>query len=183
VAGELFLRNVPVPKSSDVRVEPWWPVVLGADPAGWSWRTRLELRFELFRLVSPPFPPERDYQPELAARFEPALALFELIIKGMAGDAARRSAELIVIPIASAACLNAPRAPSAQYQEFFTEEIVRRLRATGVSVIHLPALMRERYQLEGGRWHFPHEGHLNAEGHRVVAEILARELSAPRSRG
>ena len=179
VGDDLFLRNVPVPKSSDVRVEPWWPVVLGADPAAWSWRTRLELRFELFRLLSPPFPAERDYRPELAARFEPALSLFERIIKGVAGDAARRNAEFIVIPIAAGAYFNAPRSPSAQYQDFFCEQIVQRLRVSGVPVIHLPALMRERVRSDGARWFFPHEGHLNPEGHKVVAEILGRELSAP----
>lgn len=183
VGDDLFLRNVPVPKSSDARVEPWWPVVLGADPAAWSWRTRLELRFELFRLVSPPFPRERDYQPELAARFAPALSLFERIIKGVAGDAARRKVEFIVIPIASAAYFQSPRSPSAQYQEYFCEQIVQRLRAKSVPVIHLPALMRERLRSDRGRWFFPNEGHLNAQGHKVVAEILARELSGSVPRG
>ncbi|MBL9210166.1 MAG: hypothetical protein JNL92_06840 [Opitutaceae bacterium] len=183
VGDDLFLRNVPVPKSSEARVEPWWPVVLGADASAWSWRTRLELRYELFRVLSPPFPPERDYRPELASRFASALSLFERIAKGVAGDAARRKAEFIVIPIASAAYFHSPRSPSAQYQDFFCEQIVQRLRTTGISVIHLPALMLERYRSDPGRWFFPHEGHLNPEGHKVVAEILARELSVPISRG
>lgn len=183
VGSDLVLRNVPVPQSSDARVEPWWPVVLGADSSGWSWRTRLELRFELFRLLSPPFPRERDYRPELAVRFAPALSLFERIVQGMAGDAARRNVEFIVIPIAAAAYVNAPNSPSGQYQDFFCEQIVERLRTAGIPLIHLPALMRERFRRERGRWYFPHEGHLNPDGHKVVAEILARELSAPAPRG
>ena len=84
-----------------------------------------------------------------------------------------------MIPIAAGAYFNAPRSPSAQYQDFFCEQIVQRLRASGVPVIHLPALMRERVRSDGARWFFPHEGHLNVEGHKVVAEILGRELSVP----
>jgi lysophospholipase L1-like esterase len=177
VAGELVLRNVPVPAKTDARVEPWWPVVLGPDPSRWSWRTRLDLRYELFRLASPPFPSERDYRPEFAARFAPALTLFELIVDRMAKGCARREAELMVILIASGSYLHSPKSPSAQYQDFFCQEIAQRLRKKAIPVIHLPALMKERFRREGGSWFFPNEGHLNATGHQVVAELLAAELT------
>lgn len=180
VGNELVLRNVPVPVRSEARVQPWWPVVLGADMSTWSWRTRLDLRYELFRWVAPPFPAERDYRPEFPARFASALTLFERIIDRLANACAQHGAELKVVLIAGAAYLQAPASSSGQYQEFFCQQIGQRLPPMGVPVIQLPDLMRARYRREGGKWFFPHDGHLTVKGHEVVAELLAAELARPR---
>ena len=179
VGGELVLRNVSVPVNSEARIVPWMPVVLGEDSSRWSTRTRLEFRYELFRLLSPPWPAERDYRPELAERFAPAVTLFDQIVGGMARSCARRNVELTVVLLAGGTYYKVPRSPSAQYQDFFAREIVRHLQARSIPVIHVAELMRERFAREGTGVFHPHEGHLTAAGHRRVAEILARELKAP----
>ena len=45
-----------------------------------------------------------------------------------------------------------------------------------VEVIDLAKMMRARYQKESRKWFYPHEGHLNPAGHRVMADILSSAL-------
>jgi len=42
-----------------------------------------------------------------------------------------------------------------------------------VGLIDLAILLRALYQEKQGKWFYPNEGHLTAEGHRVVAGILS----------
>ena len=65
-----------------------------------------------------------------------------------------------------------PNSPIAQAQNYLRRELVAALQHTQVEVIDLALLLRERYQKRSGKWFYPNEGHLTAEGHRIVADIL-----------
>ncbi len=45
-----------------------------------------------------------------------------------------------------------------------------------IDVIDLATHLREHYEKVPGRWYYPHEGHLTAEGHRIVYDILSPVL-------
>ena len=66
-----------------------------------------------------------------------------------------------------------PSSPSAQFQDYLRKKILDNSKKMEVDMIDLAGLLRSRYQKTEGRWFYPNEGHLTAEGHRVVADILS----------
>ena len=61
---------------------------------------------------------------------------------------------------------------SSQFQHYLRGEIVENSEKMNIDVIDLATLLRERYKAKPGKWFYPHEGHLTAEGHRAVSDIL-----------
>ncbi len=69
-----------------------------------------------------------------------------------------------------------PDSVSAQYQDYLRKEIVENSENMAIDVIDLAINLREHYERAPGRWYYPHEGHLTAEGHRIVYDILSSVL-------
>ncbi len=66
-----------------------------------------------------------------------------------------------------------PDSISAQYQDYLRKEIVANNDDMAVDVIDLATHLRERCERASCKWYYPHEGHLTAEGHRIVYDILS----------
>jgi lysophospholipase L1-like esterase len=178
--GGLVLRNSPVPQERKPRgygnlVTAVW----GAEPAGWPWWLRLEQKSELFRVISPKVLPQKKHREDMASRFAPALQLFDTLLQRIADECARNKVRLTVVTLAGRSFVDSPGSVSAQYQDVFREQVLASSRNRQLAVVDLAGLMQERYRREKGKWYYPNEGHLNATGHRVVAEILQGELARP----
>ncbi len=65
-----------------------------------------------------------------------------------------------------------PHSVSSQFQNYLRGKILDNKERMNVDVIDLATHLRERYKIKPGKWFYPHEGHLTAEGHRVVSDIL-----------
>lgn len=176
----LALRNSPVPQDRKPRgYGNLLTAVWGPDPAGWPWRTRWEQKSELFRVLSQSALPTENHRADMAARFSPALRLFDLLLQRVAEECARNKVRLTVVTLAGRSFVDRPGSISAQYQDVFREQVLASSRTRQLPVVDLAGLMQERYRRERGKWFYPNEGHLNAAGHRVVAEILQTELLRP----
>ena len=66
--------------------------------------------------------------------------------------------------------------PVAQAQDYLRQQILATSEKMQIDVIDVASSLRERSQTQSGRWFYPHEGHLTAEGHRIVADILAEHF-------
>ncbi len=175
----LLLRNSPVPlerATGRSAQRGLLTMVLGSDSTQWALKVRLEQHSELFRIFSQSWLPEKDYAGEFGERFAPAVRLFDRLMDRIAEVCARERVQLTVAMVAGRSFFATPGSVSAQYQDHFLQQVAKTCGGKGLTTIDLANLMRPRYAREGGNWFFPNEGHLSASGHRVVAEILAREL-------
>lgn len=175
----LVLRNSPVPTNPGaVRAAPRGLManVLGPERAHWRWKARIEHRSALFRTVGQAILPELDYTAEFSERFAPAARLFGLILDRIAATCEREKIELMVVALAGRSYFQRPSSVSAQYQDYFLQQVAAHCRQKRITLIDVVAGQRTRYAAEGQPWFFPNEGHLTAAGHRVVAEIIATEL-------
>ena len=180
----LVLQNTPVPLEHPARTKPLATLasaVWGPDPAKWGLRARLEVRFALFRLFSETCLPNRDYREQFAARFAPAVRLFDAILDRIADDCSRNRVKLRLVLLAGKSFVEKPTSPSAQYQDFFRTQVIAACAKKGLGVVDVARQMQDRYRREAIAWFFPHDGHLTPGGHRVVAELLAPQFTARRA--
>jgi len=178
--GGLTLKNTPVPMERKPRAAGaggLMTAVWGSNPALWPWRTRVEQQSELFRIFSQSVLPQPDHRVALASRFAPAQQLFDAVLDRIAAACARKNVGLTVVTLAGRSFVEAPDSVSAQYQDVFCRHIFTAGAERQLKVIDLAGIMRARYLRESEEWFYPNEGHLNAAGHRVVAEILQAELA------
>lgn len=179
--GALEQRNRPVPAARKPRdAADLVTAVWGADPGQWPWRVRAEQMSELFRVISQSLLPMSDHRDEMKARFTPALRLFDLLLQRIANECARNHVRLTVVTLAGRSFVNTPTSISGQYQEVFRAHVLASAAARRLPVIDVAGLMQARYRQDKGDWFYPNDGHLNPAGHRVVAEILTREIAADR---
>lgn len=179
-AEGLALRNTPVPARP---APPSGPdgltvAVLGPDVSRWPWRTRLEQRSEVFRLVSSAAGPAAPLESVFAPRFAPAVQLFGAILDRIRLACAKAKVELVVATLAGKSYVEQPGSVSAQYQEYFRVEVVRAAKDRSLPVLDLAAGLREPHPAHPAPWFYPHDGHLTPAGHRLVAALLTRELTA-----
>jgi lysophospholipase L1-like esterase len=154
--------------------------VWGADPAAWPARTRWEQQSELLRIVTSAWIAPGNYEADFAARFAPNLQLFEAIYDRIAARCAQSNIELKVALLGGRSLVAAPGSTSAQYQKVLGEGITAMLRRKQREPINVPARMAASGGSPAAALFFPNDGHLTAEGHKVVAEILREALGAPR---
>jgi hypothetical protein len=69
-----------------------------------------------------------------------------------------------------------PDSLSAAFEDYLRRALVPRGAEIAVPVIGLAAPLRARYRETGTHLFYPHEGHLNPAGHRVVAELALAPL-------
>lgn len=176
--GGLVLRNTPVPLRDGPAPAPegLTQAVLGPDPAAWPLRTRLEQRFEVFRLVNQVLGAEEVPDSFFSSRFAPAVRLFDQILARIRHDCVEAGVELVIGTLAGRSYVELPGSLSAQYQEYFRTEVVRTAQRQDLRVIDIAAGLRARADSTSQPWYFPNDGHLTAAGHRVVADILFKAL-------
>lgn len=179
--NELILRNTPVPLQRQPRpagVRGLMDAVLGANHR--SLRVRLEQRSELFHLLSETLLPAESHVQEFPTRFAPAVRLFGLLLDRLSRQCERQNVKLSVAVLAGRSFFHSPSSISAQYQEYFREQVIACCERSKLPSIDVATLMRQRNGAASAAWFHPNEGHLTAAGHRLVADILAEHLTGRR---
>lgn len=175
----LVLRHSPVPrkrKPPELSRVTLTSIVLGDSGLAGNECIRFLNRSALFRLLG--FNPYREENllDLFEKRFEPKLDLFFAIIDKIRDICAQKDIRLSLVLMPGRSLVQLPHSTSAWYQDHLRKKIVKKGRETSTHVIDLADLLRSGYQTSPGRWFHPNEGHLTADGHRVVAGILRKHL-------
>ena len=174
--NELILRNTPVPpepKPQEQYKKDLTRVVLGEDVKANGLIARIVNRIELLRLLKQNLLNDPDYSNQFEGRFEHAVNLFTAIVEQIRGACIENEAKLSLILMPGRSFVVQPYSVSAQFQNYLRKRIVENSEDMKVDVIDLATRLRERYQRNPGKWYYPNEGHLTAEGHRIVLDILS----------
>jgi len=177
---ELVLTNSPVPNGPMDRAgQPTLlDMVLGNRPDDARLRQRLEGRSYLFRLLSETILPAPTADPEFDQRFAPALRLFWALIDRLQGGCAAAGTRCAIALMGGRSFVEAPSSLSAQFQDYFRRRIGGAAAGHHMDVIDIGAELKRRFERQPGQWFHPNEGHLDADGHRIVANIFADALTA-----
>lgn len=180
----LELENVPVPMTPpapNAATGGLAAAVLGEDALRRDLRLRLELRSELFRLVSQNLVPARDYTARIDQQLTPAVRLFQRIAGRIRLACGQHRIELTLALLPGRSFVEQPGALSAQYQEFLRGALVAACGDAGIPVWDLALSLRQEHRRVGGAWFHPNEGHLTPAGHRAVFELIRAHLSPKRT--
>ncbi|MEK6765731.1 MAG: SGNH/GDSL hydrolase family protein [Planctomycetota bacterium] len=176
VSNELVLRNTPVPmepKPQEQYKKDLTRVVLGEDVKANGLIARIVNRIEMLRLLKHNLLKPPDYSAEFEDRFEHAIHLFTVIVDQIRNACIQKEVKMKLILMPGRSFVEQPYSASAQFQNYLRKRIVENSEDMKVDVIDLAAYLRERYQRNPGKWYYPNEGHLTAEGHRIVLDILS----------
>jgi hypothetical protein len=69
-----------------------------------------------------------------------------------------------------------PESVSAHFQSYLRQRLLKQSDALNLTILDLAGHLQNFYEREGIKLFHPHEGHLNSEGHRAVADFLAAKL-------
>jgi len=110
-------------------------------------------------------------------RFRADIELFLMLALALTDSCSDLGAKSSIALIPGISYINAPDSLSNRYQEFLRGKLVSELgRIPYITVINLAAAMQnDADRIEHG-WYFPNDGHLSPQGHRYVADVLARDL-------
>ncbi len=172
--GRLRLRNTPVPqrpKPAAARRQTLASLILGPDagPAHPLGRLEIARRLGLFQ------PRSNLDEARLQQRLRPALDLFHALATKMQQRLQHSQRRFAVALLAGRRFVEAPASPSARYQDHLRRRLIDELPRRGIPVIDLALPLRQQ---GGADLYHPNEGHLNQQGHRRIANILADELDA-----
>ena len=180
-ASGFRLRNTPVPKSDKTT---WRRGDIGRELFGnpptrgriWRWTNR----FEIGRLISPYFArsPQLNLPPEpgdpLAQKVGKLMRLFGWLGAEMASFCAERGIEFAIASMPGRSYVERRDSMSAQLQRYLQQELDDVPSLRGIAVVHLaPGLLEAAVHQ---RLFHAHEGHLNAAGHKIIAEQLAAAM-------
>jgi hypothetical protein len=181
----LVLTNSPVPDAPVDRTgQPTLlDMVLGNRPGEARLRQRLEGRSYLFRLLSETMLPAPTGDPAFDQRFAPALDLFWALVERLQRGCATAGTQCAVALMGGRSFVETPSSLSAQFQDYFRRRIAAGAAEHRVDVIDIGDELRRRYEQRPEPWFHPNEGHLNAEGHLVVADIVANRVKALEASG
>ena len=178
ISDELRLKNAPVPRRTKPQSESQkdlQAIVLGKDFESDNIIERFLHRWVLMRLIREAVWGESK-KIQFGDRLTPALRLFYAIIAEMHRLCLEKHIELKLILMPGKSFIERPGSISEQFQNHLRRRIWENRMSMKVEVIDLAKMMRARYQKESRKWFYPHEGHLNPAGHRVVADILSSAL-------
>lgn len=176
----LVLKNSPVPEARKGPAEArrtLLSAVLGEDALRGDFWLNMESRWALARTLRQAAGSPSAWGPEREARLAPAVKLFWAIVERMRGQCEKSGVAFSMALLAGRSFVEEPRSLSARYQEFFRREIATVAESSQIPLIDIASEMRTRFQKNRSRWFFPHDGHLTARGHEVVAEVLAPRLA------
>lgn len=143
---------------------------------GWfrpaSWRQQLEGRSRLFQMLSENVLPAPSDDAAFDERFAPALALFWALVDRLQAGCTTSDTRCAIALMSGRSFVESPSSLSAQFQDYFRRRIISGGQERRIDVIDLAGELKGRHEQLSGEWFHPNEGHLNATGHRVVADIL-----------
>ncbi len=172
----LVLKNTPVPlgpKPIEQDKKDLTTTVLGDGFNSNGLLARIVNKVGLLRLLKNKLFNPRNYSAQFKERFDHTLDLFAAITGQIHDACNKKNVKLSLVLIPGRSYVEQPDSVSAQYQDFLRKKIVENSENMEVNVIDLATHLRERYEKAPGRWYYPHEGHLTAEGHRIVYDILS----------
>jgi hypothetical protein len=158
-------------------------MVYGNQPGGSTMWQRMEGRSHLFRVVRETLLPPRIDDASFDSRQTYAFELFWALIARLQESCRAAGASFAIALMGGRTFVESPSGLSAQFQEAFRSRLVAEAAAHDVEVIDIAGSMRSRYAQSGSHWFHPNEGHLNTDGHRVVAEIVGTALASRRFTG
>ena len=179
ISDKLVLRNIPVPmepKPTDQYKKNLTSVVLGEDFKANGLLNRITNKIEILRLLKRPLFKPPDHSAKFNNRFKHAINLFTAIVDQIHDTCMEKEVRLRIVLMPGRSYVEQPDSVSAQFQDYLRKEIVENSEDMKVDVIDLATHLRERYQRDPCKWYYPNEGHLTAEGHRIVFDILAHLL-------
>jgi lysophospholipase L1-like esterase len=179
MSNELKLRNTPVPrmpKPEEQFKHDLTRVVLGEDLKANGFIDRAVDRIELLRLFKRTLFKPPDHSDQFEDRFGYAIDLFTAIVDRIRDACTQKNVKMSLLLMPGRSYVEQPDSVSAQYQDYLRKKIVENSKNKKVEVIDLATRLRERYQRDPGKWYYPNEGHLTAEGHRIVYDILVQIL-------
>jgi len=171
----IVLKNNPVPrvkKPGRAAEASLHRAVLGGMGHAGNPVIRFLSRSALFRLLNLNPYREPDLLPWFDKRFAVSLALFSAILEKVRILCIANDVELTLALMPGKSYIQNAGSASAQYQEYLRKAILEELMRRSVNAVDLAGLLRSRYKQRPGRWFHPNEGHLTADGHRIVAGIL-----------
>jgi len=182
--NKLSLENTPVPlaaKSAAARKENISSIVLGNESSGntfSNWLAQLEIsrRLGLFdknTVLS---------DDVMQIRFSDSLKLFKTLVYEIEKFINKNKGQLIVVLLPGRSYVEQPTSLSAQYQEYFRQNIKFSLDASSVKVMDLASHLRVLHDKGINNLYYPNEGHLTPLGHQYLAEYLSEHLVAQKDK-
>ena len=182
-AGRLVLKNTPVPRTSKpaaAQKDSIAKIVLGDSVgssgfAGWLSRLELSKRLGIFQQAGVT-------KIDFDGRFSEQLVLFTTLIEAASAHAAANGVDFHVALLPGRSYVTMPLSLSAQYQEYFRQQIVASIsegnasKRHDINILDLSQPLRRAASASSVDLYFPHEGHLTAAGHNHVADELNRYL-------
>jgi lysophospholipase L1-like esterase len=151
-------------------------VVLGEDLKANGFTDRVVDRIELLRLFKRTLFKPPDHSDQFEDRFGHAINLFAAIVDRIRDACTEKNVKMSLLLMPGRSYVEQPDSVSAQYQDYLRKKIVENSEEKKIEVIDLATHLRERYQRNPGKWYYPNEGHLTAEGHRIIYDILSPVL-------
>ena len=179
MSDELILRNTPVPgkpKPEEQFKNDLTRVVLGEGMKANGLIARTVDRVELLRLLKRTLFKPPDHSATFEGRFDHAIDLFTAIVDLIRDSCIKKNVKMSLLLMPGRSYVERPDSVSAQYQDYLRKKIVENSEEKKIEVIDLATHLRERYQRDPGKWFYPNEGHLTAEGHRIIYDILSPVL-------
>ncbi|MEM9473366.1 MAG: SGNH/GDSL hydrolase family protein [Pseudomonadota bacterium] len=172
--GSLAIRNTPVPrepKPAVLRSRSFSSVVL----KGVEIKQSLLARSEVLRRLG-----YRDKAGDISAMLadstKPSIDLFDALIQRLDDRVRSVNAKLIVALLPGRSFVHEPDGYSAQYQDHIRDLINKRLKQAGIGSLDIGDELRRRFENGDTDLYFPYDGHLTANGHRVMADLLEHNL-------
>lgn len=172
----LSLKNTPVPlapKSAAARKDDISSIVLGDDRGSstfYDWLSQLEISRRLGLLDAHLTLSDGTME----SRFAVSLNLFETLVYEIEKIINAKNGRLTVVLLPGSSYVEQPASLSAQYQEYFRQNIKTSLgESTTIKVFDLAEHLRELNDNGIQNLYYPNEGHLTPVGHQYLAEYLA----------
>ena len=172
----LTLENTPVPltaKPAAARKESISSIVLGHETAsnafsGWFARSEINRRLGLFHKNT------ALSDKAMESRFFESLKLFKTLVYEIEKQVNKNNGQLYVALLPGRSYVEQPASLSAQYQEYFRQNIKTSLtESSSIKVMDLAAYLRELHDKGIKHLYYPNEGHLTPPGHQYLADYLA----------
>lgn len=176
----ISLENVPVPitkKSVKERKQSLRTVGLEGAGQQSEWSRSVLGRFQVVRFIAEYFTnSSQNSDEDFKIRFQEALNLFYMIVDKIESVCRNNGIQMQIVLMPGQSFVTAPRTLSARIQDFFKREILSNSERWDAQVLDLTGFLRREYTDVGERLFYAHEGHLNRQGHRMVAEFLVGKL-------
>jgi len=103
--------------------------------------------------------------------------LFISLLEATNKEISNQSGKLIVALLPSQAYVVSEKSIPAKYQSFLKQNIIEHYQNTDIEIIDLGLALREDYKKSKRDQYHPNEGHLNKQGHAVVANEIFKVLN------